>query len=177
MEFAILNWIQSLHCEFLDTVMVLIFNNIVGSKGEIWLWIGILLLIIPKTRKTGLCVLSAYIISYYIGDGILKDLIARPRPCMIDESVELLIKRPTSFSCPSVHSMLAFASASSVFWYHKKLGIAALIFAALIGFSRMYFFVHFPSDVLFGSLLGFLIGTAVCFLAKKSFGSKLASRA
>lgn len=148
--------------------MVTIFNNIVGSKGEIWILLGILLLFIPKTRKTGLCVLASYIIAYYIGDGLLKDLIARPRPCMIDETVQLLVSKPSSFSCPSVHSMLAFASASSIFWHHRKAGIAALVFAALIGFSRMYFFVHFPTDVLFGSVLGIAVGTAVYFLTKKS---------
>ena len=167
MEFNILYWIQNLHGDFLDKIMVIIFNDIVGSKGEIWIILGIILLLIPKARKTGLCVLSAYIISYYIGDGILKDFIARPRPCMIDETVALLVSKPSSFSCPSVHSMLAFASASSLFWFHKKAGIVALIFAALIGFSRMYFFVHFPSDVLLGSVLGFMIGTVVCFLVKK----------
>ena len=166
MEFSILYWLQNLHNDFLDSVMVTIFNDIVGSKGEIWVILGIILLLIPKTRKTGLCVLSAYIVAYYIGDGILKDFIARPRPCMINETVTLLVSRPSSFSCPSVHSMLAFASASSIFWHHKKVGIAALIFAALIGFSRMYFFVHFPSDVLFGSILGFVIGTGIYFLVK-----------
>ena len=170
MELNILYWIQNLHSGFLDTVMVTIFNDIVGTKGEIWVILGIVLLLIPKTRKAGLCVLSAYIVAYYIGDGILKDLIARPRPCMVDETVELLVSKPSSFSCPSVHSMLAFASASSVFWFHKKAGIAALVFAALIGFSRMYFFVHFPTDVLLGSVLGFLIGTAICFLAKADAG-------
>ena len=72
--------------------------------------------------------------------------------------------------------MLAFASASAIFWYHRKTGIAALVFAALIGFSRTYFFVHFPTDVLFGSALGFGIGTAVCFLLKKTDGKKLTDR-
>ena len=176
MEFDILYWIQGLHCDFLDTVMTAVFNTIVGAKGEIWVILGILLLLIPKTRKTGACVLSAYIVAYYIGDGILKDLIARQRPCMIDETVKLLVSRPSSYSCPSVHSMLAFASASSIFWYHKKTGIAALVFAALIGFSRMYFFVHFPTDVLFGAVLGFGIGTAVCLLIKKADGKKLTDR-
>lgn len=175
MEFNILYWIQSLHNPVLDSVMVTIFNNIVGSKGEIWILLGITLLLIPKTRKTGLCVLSAYIIAYYVGDGLLKDLIGRLRPCMIDETVQLLVSRPSSFSCPSVHSMLAFASASTIFWFHKKTGIAALVFAALIGFSRMYFFVHFPTDVLFGSFLGLVIGTAVCFLVKRTEGKKLLS--
>ena len=172
MELGILYWINALHSPVLDRVMVAVFNNLVGSKGEIWIILGIVLLLIPKTRKTGVCVLSAYIIAYYVGDGILKDLIARPRPCMVDESVSLLVSRPSSFSCPSVHSMLAFASAASVFWFHKKTGIVTLIFAALIGLSRMYFFVHYPSDVLFGALLGFAIGTAVCVLFKKADGKK-----
>ena len=166
MDFNILYWIQELHGGLLDTIMVTVFNDIVGSKGEIWIIIGIIMLLIPKTRKAGLCVLSAYIIAYYIGDDILKKLIARPRPCAIDETVPLLVRKPSSFSCPSVHSMIAFASASAICCFHKKAGIAALVFAALIGFSRMYFFVHFPTDVLLGSVLGFLIGTAVCFLAK-----------
>ena len=120
MEFGILYGIQNLHCAFLDTMMVKVFNDFVGAKGEIWVILGILLLLIPKTKKTGLCVLSAYLIAYYIGDGILKNLIARPRPCMMDETIALLISRPSSFSCPSVHSMLAFASASSVFWFQKR---------------------------------------------------------
>ena len=176
MEFNILYWIQSLHSDFLDTVMKTVFSTIVGSKGEIWVILGIILLLLPKTRKTGACVLSAYIAAYFIGDGILKDLIARQRPCMIDETVRLLVSRPSSYSCPSVHSMLAFASASSIFWYHRKTGIAALVFAALIGFSRMYFFVHFPTDVLFGAVLGFGIGTGICLLIKKSDGKKLTER-
>lgn len=166
MEMSILYGIQSMHGGFLDTLMVRVFNDFIGPRGEIWIILGVLLLIIPKTRKTGLCVLSAYIIAYFIGDGILKDLIARPRPCAVDETVELLLGRPSTFSCPSVHSMLAFAAASSVFWFHKRTGIAALVFAALIGFSRLYFFVHFPTDVLFGAVLGFGISTGVCFLAK-----------
>ena len=176
MDFGILYWLQSLRSPFLDSVMVTVFNDIVGSKGEFWILLGILFLLIPKTRKTGLCLLSAYIIAYYLGDGILKNLIARPRPCMLDETVELIVSRPSSYSCPSVHSMLAFASASSVFWHHKKLGIGALVFAALVGISRMYFFVHFPTDVLFGAVLGFIIGTLVCFFGKKADRKKLSTR-
>lgn len=176
MEMDILYGIQKIHSEFLDSAMVKIFNNLVGEKGEIWVILGILLLMIPKTQKTGLCVLSAYIIAYFVGDGLLKDWIARPRPCMVDETVALLVKRPTSFSCPSVHSMLAFASASVIFWNHRKIGIVALVFAALVGFSRMYFFVHYPSDVLFGAALGFVIGMVVYFLAKTGKKAKVGEK-
>lgn len=167
MELKILYLIQSIHCAGLDALMVKVFNDFVGSKGEIWVILGILFFLFPRTRKTGLCVLSAYILAYFLGDAILKDWIARPRPCMIDESVELIIKRPTSYSCPSVHSMLAFASASVIFWNYRKAGIIAIVFAALIGFSRMYFFVHYPTDVLFGTILGFAIGSAVYYLFKR----------
>lgn len=164
MELKVLYLIQNLHTANLNAFMVCVFNDIVGSKGEIWVVLGIVLFLVPKTRKTGLCVLASYIIAYYIGDGILKDLIARPRPCMANPDIELIVSRPSSFSCPSVHSMLAFASASVIFWNYRKSGIIALIFAALIGFSRMYFFVHYPSDVLLGTVLGFGIGSAVYYL-------------
>ena len=170
MEFDLLYLIQNyLRTDAIDRAMTFIFNDLVGSKGEIWLILGIVLLILPKTRKAGLCLLSSYIIAYFIGDGILKNLIARPRPCTLDQTVLLTVTRPTSYSCPSVHSMLAFASAVCVFRFHRKTGIVALVFAALIGFSRMYFFVHFPTDVLFGAALGLGIGTGVCLLANSVF--------
>ena len=166
MEMNILYFIQSLHNPILDKIMVAIFNDIVGTKGEIWIILGIILLCFKKTRKTGLIVLSSYIISYYIGDGLLKNLIARPRPCTVDESVELLIARSTSYSCPSVHSMLALGSAVPIYFYHKKYGRIALIFAILICFSRLYFFVHYPTDVLFGGLLGAGIGLIISYVCK-----------
>lgn len=164
----ILYWIQGLHTPVLDNIMTTVFSTIVGSKGELWIILGIVLMLFPKTRKTGIAALAAYILAYYIGDGILKNLIARPRPCAVDETVQLLISRSSSYSCPSVHSMLAFATATTVFCFHKKGGTYALIFAALVGFSRLYFFVHYPTDVLFGAVLGATIGWLVSLAAKKS---------
>ena len=172
MEFSILYWIQGLHSPVLDKIMVAVFSTLVGSKGELWVILGVVLLLIPKTRKTGLCVLGAYALAYLLGDAVLKNLIARPRPCHLDQTVPLLVKRSGSYSCPSVHTALAFASATAVFRNHRKAGIGALIFAALIGFSRLYFFVHFPTDVLFGAALGFGIGTLVCFLIRKAAEKK-----
>lgn len=166
-EMNLLYWLQSFRIPALDKVMTFVFNTVVGSKGEIWVILGILLLIIPKTRRTGLSLLSAYLIAYFIGDGVLKNLIARPRPCAVDTAVELLVSRPTSFSCPSVHSMLAFSSATAIYCHHRRAGIPALVFAVLIGFSRLYFFVHFPTDVLLGTVLGVIIGILV-YQANKS---------
>lgn len=158
MEMTILQFIQNLRNPALDKFMLTVFNDIVGSAGQIWLVVGFILLVIPKTRRCGLCLLLSYLVAYFIGDSILKNLIGRIRLCNVDTTVELIVKRPSSFSCPSVHSMLAFASATALYLYEKKPGIIALVFAALIGFSRLYFFVHYPSDVLLGTVLGILTG-------------------
>lgn len=161
MDMNILYAIQGIRTDFLDSLFV-VFGNIVGSKGQLWVYLGILLLIIPKTRKCGLCLLCSYLLAYFIPDALLKDLIARPRPCTVDTTVTLLCAKPSSFSCPSVHSCLAFASAVSIFHFYKKTGILAILLAILIAFSRLYFFVHYPTDVLFGAVLGSVIGTLVC---------------
>ena len=98
MELNILHYIQGIHNPILDEIMVLIFNTIVGSAGQIWPIVGTALLIIPQTRKCGILILASYFISFLIGNEILKDLIARPRPCAVDETVSLIVKKPGSFS-------------------------------------------------------------------------------
>lgn len=167
MGMAMLQVIQSWHNPVLDRIMVIVFNIFVGAKGEIWVILGLILFLIPKTLKCGICILVSYILAYFIGDGVLKELIGRIRPCNVDTSVPLIVKRSTSYSCPSVHSILAFASAVSVFMNYKRTGIFTLVFAALIGFSRLYFFVHYPTDVIFGAVLGTIIGYFVCRLTAK----------
>jgi len=161
MEFNILYFIQSLRTPELDRIMVLIFSTIVGDKGQIWVYLGIIALIFPKTRKCGAAMLLSYLLAYFLCDGILKDLFARPRPCAIDETVELIVKRSTSYSMPSVHSALAFASSMSVYLKNRKVGILFLIFALMVALSRLYFFVHFPTDILAGAVIGSIIACIV----------------
>ena len=168
-----LHLIQALHNPILDSIMVTVFNQLVGSLGQFWILVGLLLLIIPKTRKCGAAVLLSYVVSFLIGNEWLKDLIARPRPCAVDDTVTLIVKKPGSFSCPSVHTYLAFSSAMAIFHYYKKAGIGSLAFAAMVGFSRMYFFVHYPTDVLFGAVLGIATAWVVCgLLDKVSFSAE-----
>lgn len=159
MDFSILYGIQNIRCGFLDQA-VLILSKIAGDYGHIWLIAGVLLCIFKKTRKSGIAVLVSYGLVFLTGQLILKDLIARPRPCHIDEAIELIVKKPSSFSCPSTHSAWAFAAATAIFMHHKKAGIGVCVLAAIIGFSRLYLFVHFPTDVLFGAVLGALCGFA-----------------
>ena len=174
MDFSILYAMQNLRCALLDS-FILGVTNIAGSYGQIWPVIAVLLLFFRKTRKCGFAMLLSYAIVFIIGQYGLKDLIARPRPCHIDETVELLIKRPSSYSCPSTHSAWAFAAASSVFMYSKKFGVLVGIAAVIIAFSRLYLFVHFPTDVLFGAVIGILSGLAAYKLVELISG-KLSSK-
>ena len=124
MEMQMLYGIQGLHTPALDSAIRLIFDTLVGSKGQLWPILGALLLIFPKTRRCGAAVILGYGLAFLVGDVILKNLIARPRPCAVDETVALLVARPGSYSCPSVHTALAFAAAAAVFFHHKKPGVA-----------------------------------------------------
>ena len=155
--------------QFLDSFFLAV-TNIAGSYGQIWLVVGIFLMFFKKTRSTGIAVLISYIGVFVFGQFILKNLISRPRPCHIDETFELLVKRPSSSSFPSTHSSWAFAAATAIFMKFKKAGIATFVVAALIAFSRLYMFVHFPTDVLAGIIMGIIIGLAavkICDLVEK----------
>ena len=165
-DFNILYAIQNIRTPFLDKFFVTI-TSIPGNYGQMWVVLGIILLIFKKTRKCGITIILSYLLVYGLGQYVLKDLIARPRPCHIDQTIELLISRPSSFSCPSTHSGWAFAAACSIFLYNKKIGIPVIIFAFLVAFSRLYLFVHFPSDVLFGTVIGIIFAILSKFVVNK----------
>ena len=161
MEFTFLYWLLSLHRPWLDQVMVMI--TFLGEAGWFWIATGVLLLCSRKTRACGLALLISLAAGAVIGNGILKPLFHRQRPCWIDPKVILLVSNPTDFSFPSGHTLAGFEAAVSIFFSNRKWGLAALILACLLGFSRLYLFVHFPTDVLAGMLLGTGIAVAVHF--------------
>lgn len=156
-EIHILDWFQTLHSPVLDTIMVGITT--LGNAGLFWLLLGIILVAIPKTRKSGVIVLVAIIIDAILCNGILKNLFARIRPFDINTTIELLITRPKDFSFPSGHTAVSFAAiAALMFAGEKKLWRLALILAVLIAFSRLYLYVHYPTDILGGIGVGILAG-------------------
>lgn len=164
-EFSILYAIQNIHNGFLDKFF-LVLMDITGSYGHLWVVLALALLVFRKTRKIGFTILLSYGLVFVVGQYVLKDWIARIRPCNIDETIALLVSRPSSFSCPSTHSAWAFAAATSVFLWQKKYAIPVGIVALLVAFGRLYLFVHFPTDVLFGIALGILFAVAAYFIVK-----------
>lgn len=165
MDFDILYAIQNMHTDALDKFF-LALTQVAGSYGQIWLVAGAALCVFKKTRKCGIAVLLSYVLVFLTGQFALKDLISRPRPCHIDQTVELLVARPDSYSCPSTHTAWAFGAAAAIFMHYKKAGIGVFAAAALIGFSRLYLFVHFPTDVLAGAALGALCAVAAFYLIR-----------
>ena len=151
--------------------LFLTITRIAGSYGQLWVIIAVLLLVFKKTRKTGVSLLIAYLAVFLIGQIVLKHLISRPRPCQIDQAFALLVDCPSSSSFPSTHSAWAFGGATAIFMYHRKAGIAAYICALLIAFSRLYLFLHFPTDVLFGIAMGMALGVAAKGLCERLFRS------
>lgn len=154
MEFEILCMIQALHCTFLDYLMK--FVSFTGNGGVIWIIAGVVMLFFNKTRKCGVSVLLSLIFCLLIGNVLLKNIFMRQRPCWIDKSVPLLINVPKDYSFPSGHTLSSFASGISIFRFNKKIGVFALIYASLIAFSRLYLFVHFPTDVIGAIILGII---------------------
>ncbi len=167
-DFSILFWIQEhIRCAFLDVVMPFITS--LCDNGEIWIVFGIVLLFFKKYRKFGIFVLVAMLLGSLVGNEIIKPLVARPRPChQLSFLPELLIDMPHSYSFPSGHTTSSVIAATVLMRANKKFGLFSIPLAFLIAFSRMYLFVHFPTDILGGTVLGILIGFFTV-----SFGNKL----
>lgn len=138
-EMGILYALQNLHCAWLDPVMIFF-----TSLGDNMLF----------------CLA--------MGNGFIKNLVARPRPFQVlGDASMLIIPPPAEFSFPSGHTMHGFAAAAMVFLHNRKAGTAALLMAVVIAFSRMYLFVHFPTDILGGVVIGTLSALMVYTLAQK----------
>ena len=159
-EINILYWIREhLTCPFLDGVMPSL--SALSAHGEIWILLAVVLICIPKTRRAGLTVGVALLMGYLIGNMGLKNIIGRVRPYDVVD-VPLLVERLHDFAFPSGHTLASFGAATALTLSYRRWGAAALVLAAIIGFSRLYLFVHYPTDVAAGALLG----VALAFLAR-----------
>lgn len=156
-EIQILDWIQNLRSPVGDVLMSCITS--LGNAGAAWILLAVVLLMLPKTRKTGAVLAAALVLDVILCNGILKNAVARMRPYDKNPVVELLIHKPGDYSFPSGHTAASFAAMSALYFGGEKyLWKPVLVLAVLIAFSRLYLYVHYPTDVLGGALLGMLCG-------------------
>lgn len=164
-DFAILNFIQDhFRNGFMDMLMKLITS--LGNHGILYIAITIGLLLFSKTRKEGKTMAAAQIAGVIICSVILKNVFARVRPFNATD-FELIISAPTDFSFPSGHTLHAFITATVLYSSYRKWGIAAYALALVMAFSRMYLYVHYPSDVVAGAIIGFFIGLVAVTISKR----------
>ena len=166
-EIGILDFIrETFSTRFLDVFFSTITRF--ADHGIGWIIVAILLIAFKKTRKMGISMGLALIIGYITGNMFLKNVIGRVRPYDFAGNIDLLVDRLSDFSFPSGHTLCSFEGAFAVFIRNKKWGIAAIVFAFLIALSRLYLYVHYPSDVLVGALMGIAIAYLASFIVDKA---------
>lgn len=166
LDWSILHGLRALTaCPLLDFWMPKI--TALGNSGIIWVLAAVALLCTKKYRKYGLMLLAGLVVAMLAGNLALKNFFVRPRPCWLDESVPLLIARPSDYSFPSGHTMAAAIGATILTAADRRFGWAAIPLAVLIAFSRMYLYVHFPSDILGGAVLGVGIGLLMLYAGRR----------
>ncbi|KLI32512.1 phosphatase PAP2 family protein [Brachyspira hyodysenteriae] len=168
---TIIEFAHSLHNNY--HILDLFFSLITNLGESIPLMVfTIILIFIKRTRICGINMAVSLFISILIGAIILKPLIARERPFTDPIYNEYWIAvgkhLETSFSCPSSHTTASFAVLFPVFLYfNKQYSFIAVLIALLIGFSRVYLVVHYPSDVVFGAFIGITVSSLTYFVFKK----------
>ena len=150
---------QHLRTDMLTPLMK--FVTFLGNGGWFWILCAVVLLAIPRTRKTGYAAVLSLIFGVIVTNLLLKNIVARPRPFAEIEALIPLIAKPTDFSFPSGHTTASFAVALVMLrMLPKKIGIPAVVLAALVAFSRLYLGVHYPTDVLAGFVVT-LVGSSL----------------
>lgn len=110
-DLRLLNWIhEHLACSFLDFLMPKI--TFLGNGGLIWIAAAIIMIFFKKYRKIGIMIGTGLSAGVIIGNILLKNLIARERPCWINETVQMLISTPQDYSFPSGHTLSSFVAAT-----------------------------------------------------------------
>ena len=163
-DLPILDWIAAnLWCPVLDVAMPII--TLLGDAGIFWIAVSVLFMITKKHRKTGIGMMLALLMGLLVCNIWLKPTVARMRPYDFQmeyflKEIPLLAGAMHDFSFPSGHTIASFEAAVVILLNNKKLGITAMILACLIAFSRLYLYVHYPTDV----ICSVILGTAFAFL-------------
>lgn len=157
-DFKIINWIQKkVKCPFMDIFMPIITRF--GDKGIFYISLTIMMLLSENYKRIGVVAATSIIMGVVCGNLVLKKYFGRLRPYEINKEISILINKLRDYSFPSGHTLIAFEFAYSILFFNKCLGTYAIILAILIAFSRLYLYVHFPTDVIASIFLGFIFTT------------------
>jgi len=156
---------DNMHGHIMDKLMITLTH--LGNGGMIWIIISVVLVISKKYRKIGFMAIAALILSTILGEGVLKHVVKRIRPSANIPAVNLLIAKPLSYSFPSGHTTSSFAVAGILAKYFKAYALEFFSLASLIAFSRLYLYVHYPTDVLAGIVIGLICSGIIIFLFDK----------
>lgn len=170
-NYILLSIKNKMHGYLMDKAMVIITS--LGNGGIIWIVISILLMSNKKYRNIGFITLGALILSTIIGEGIVKHLVRRIRPCNHLNKNKLLITEPKSYSFPSGHTLSSFAVAGVLSMYFAEYSFIFIGIAFLIALSRIYLYVHYPTDVIAGIVLGLMCSKLVFMILHQGYFGKI----
>ena len=167
---SVLLWIKNnIHSSSLIIVMRLL--SFVSENGIMWIAASLAMMFKKEYRKNAVLVLAALLLSHIFANIIIKPAVSRLRPFVKYPQFTALTAPPAEFSFPSGHSTSSFAAAYFIGRTGKFPAAAAYSAAALIALSRICLFVHYPSDIIAGAVLGTLI--SVLLRQSTDFGSYL----
>ena len=147
---------ENVHSAFLTMFFRIV--TLLGEGGIFWIAVAVILLFFKKTRRSGICIGASLLIGVIIGNGIIKNVVARPRPYDAIEGIESVVSHLSDYSFPSGHSLCCFEAATALAMNRTRWAIPAYVGAVLVAVSRLFLFVHYPTDVICGALLGVLFG-------------------
>ena len=168
-DISILNLIQNLKSPLMDKIMTTM--TAFGNMGIFWILLIIIFLTTKEYKKMAKYMIICQLVNIIIVNLIIKPAVGRQRPFEIVDGIKLLVLKPQDPSFPSGHSAISFCMLTTILFFSKSktINIMVSLLAILIAFSRLYLYVHFPSDVFCGIIFGVfssLITLKFCFSKK-----------
>jgi undecaprenyl-diphosphatase len=167
--FTIRKYMQN---KYLDRLMPIVTS--MGNLGIIWIMMAVVLILDKPYRLIGNIVILTLIISTIVGEGIVKHVVRRVRPCNYENNLSLLIAKPISYSFPSGHTLSSFAVAEVLSMYFSQYKLIFIGIAFLIALSRLYLYVHYPTDVIAGIIIGIFCSKLIFMILQKGYLAKVA---